>query len=73
MKKTIITAAQLAAGISAASAATFAWSDGSISYTIVEADPFASGGSAGNTTAVGGGFFSRTNTGYITQQRHRSG
>lgn len=60
MKKTIITAAVLAAGISAASAATFAWSDGSISYTVVEADPFASGGSAGNTTAVGGGFFSAT-------------
>jgi len=27
-------------------------------YTIVEAEPFASGGTAGNTTAVGGGFFS---------------
>ncbi len=27
-------------------------------YTVVEADPFANGGMAGNTTTVGGGFFS---------------
>jgi len=66
MKNTIMTTAILAASISAASAASYIWTSSGISgvgtsgtdYNIVEIDPFASGGSAGNTTAVGGGFFS---------------
>ena len=49
-----------------ASAATYSWTSSQLggvgtigtTYTIVEIDPFASGGTAGNTTAVGGGFFS---------------
>jgi len=49
-----------------ASANTYEWTSSGIggvgttgtTYTIVEIDPFADGGTAGNTTAVGGGFFS---------------
>jgi len=41
-------------GSSPANAAIFTFGD----YTIIEADPFADGGTAGNTTAVGGGFYS---------------
>ncbi len=44
--------------ISTSVAATFNFTTGGTTYTIVEADPFASGGTAGNTTAVGGGYFS---------------
>jgi len=66
MKNTIITAAILAGSISAASAASYVWTSSGISgvgttgtdYNIVEIDPFANGGTAGNTTAVGGGYFS---------------
>ena len=54
MKKLIVASMALAIGVSGAFANIYTWGD----YTIVEADPFASGGSAGNTTAVGGGFFS---------------
>jgi len=54
MKKLIIASMALAIGVSGAFANAYTWGD----YEIVEADPFASGGAAGNTTAVGGGFFS---------------
>jgi len=43
---------------SPAVAAEFNFPDGGGDYTIVEADPFLIGGTAGNTTAVGGGGFS---------------
>lgn len=58
MKHTLITLFAVAATASLSSAATYVTTIGGLDYTIVEADPFATGGTAGNTTAVGGVFFS---------------
>ena len=58
MKKLIVATMALAIGMSATFAATYTWTGSGPTYTIVEIDPFADGGTAGNTTAVGGGFFS---------------
>jgi len=63
----------LALNSSPAAAATYVFPDGSGDYTIVEADPFPSAGAAGNTTAVGGGFFSSPAFGPSWQNRSASG
>ena len=59
MKKLTIAFMALAINMSTAFAATYTWTGATgTDFTIIEIDPFASGGTAGNTTAVGGGFFS---------------
>ncbi|MCK4563931.1 MAG: hypothetical protein KAU94_04595 [Verrucomicrobia bacterium] len=58
MKTLLVTSLALAISIRIAFAGIFNFTSGDTTYTIVEADPFASGGIAGNTTAVGGGLFS---------------